>query len=233
MPLFAHLALVLVAGIYLPRTAGRLVPERGAAARVEDAADGSLSARSDGARARRSRRIGPGRACVVDAGDVAARRIVRAVAAGEATLLGLWSDGEAVHLGLIEKPAGDCLWSACRARSGAFPPSARTHPPALRLERAIRDLYGLEPEGCPTSGPGSTTAAGACASRSATAKPAPATAMPYAFPPGRRPAAAPDPGRAGACRHHRARPFPLHRERRDRRAARGAARLRAQGHRAV
>ena len=47
----------------------------------------------------------------------------------------------------------------------------------------------------------------------------------------RRPAAAPDPGRPGACRHHRARPFPLHRQRRDRGAAGGAARLRAQGHR--
>ena len=35
----------------------------------------------------------------------------------------------------------------------------------------------------------------------------------------------------GACRHHRARPFPLHRQRRDRGAARGAARLRPQGHR--
>ena len=46
---------------------------------------------------------------------------------------------------------------------------------------------------------------------------------------GREPA--PDPGRAGACRHHRAGAFPLHRERRNGRAAGGAARLRAQGHR--
>ena len=42
-----------------------------------------------------------------------------------------------------------CSSSACRARSGAFPPSRVTHPPALRLERTIRDLYGLEPEGAP------------------------------------------------------------------------------------
>ena len=46
---------------------------------------------------------------------------------------------------------------------------------------------------------------------------------------GREPA--PDSGRPGACRHHRARPFPLHRQRRDRRAAGGAARLCPQGHR--
>ena len=49
----------------------------------------------------------------------------------------------------------------------------------------------------------------------------------------RGPAAAPDPRRARACRHHRARPFPLHRQRRDGRAARGAAGLCAQGHRGL
>ena len=47
----------------------------------------------------------------------------------------------------------------------------------------------------------------------------------------RRRGPAPDPGRAGARRHHRARPFPLHRQRRDRGAAGAAAGLRAQGHR--
>ena len=33
-------------------------------------------------------------------------------------------------------------------RAAAFPRSARMHPPAIRLERAIRDLFGLEPDGC-------------------------------------------------------------------------------------
>ena len=54
---------------------------------------------------------------------------------------------------------------------------------------------------------------------------------PYRVPAGRRRKPAPDSGRPGACRHHRARPFPLHRQRRDRGAARAAARLCAQGHR--
>ena len=54
----------------------------------------------------------------------------------------------------------------------------------------------------------------------------------YAFLPAEGEGAAPDPGRAGARRHHRAGPFPLHGQWRDRRAARGAARLCAQGHRA-
>ena len=47
----------------------------------------------------------------------------------------------------------------------------------------------------------------------------------------RRREPAPDPGRPGARRHHRAGPLPLHRQRRDRGAPGGAARLRAQGHR--
>src|SRR5262249_46815700 len=34
-----------------------------------------------------------------------------------------------------------------------FPSIAVTHPPALRLERAIRDLYGLEPEDTPDPRP--------------------------------------------------------------------------------
>ena len=76
------------------------------------------------------------------------------IAAGEATLLGLWSDGEAVHLALVAG-AGDasCWSSALPAPSGASPPSRATHAPALRLERTIRDLYGLEPEGCARHAP--------------------------------------------------------------------------------
>ena len=47
----------------------------------------------------------------------------------------------------------------------------------------------------------------------------------------RRRGAAPDRGRPGPCRHHRARPFPLHRQWRNRGAAGAAAGLCAQGHR--
>ncbi len=51
------------------------------------------------------------------------------------------------------------------------------------------------------------------------------------LPPRRGREPAPDPGRAGSCRHHRARPLPLHRQWRDRGAAGAAARLCAQGDR--
>ena len=49
------------------------------------------------------------------------RQAIVGLAAGEATLLGLWSDGEAVHMGLMA--AGKILVVSLAARSGAFPQS--------------------------------------------------------------------------------------------------------------
>src|SRR5262245_2728148 len=66
------------------------------------------------------------------------------LAAGRAGLLGLWTDNEAVHMGIIEDPAEIFVISLpCRERR--FQSIGLMHAPALRLERAIRDLYGLEP----------------------------------------------------------------------------------------
>src|SRR5262249_27539690 len=48
-------------------------------------------------------------------------------------------------LALAEEGLVGVLSLACAQRS--FPSIARLHPPALRFERAVRDLYGLEAEG--------------------------------------------------------------------------------------
>src|SRR5262245_41229692 len=78
------------------------------------------------------------------------RQAALGIAAGEATLLGLWSDGEVVHLALIAEPAAaELLVVSLPCPDRRFPSVGATHPPALRLERAIRDLYGLEPEASP------------------------------------------------------------------------------------
>jgi Ni,Fe-hydrogenase III large subunit len=78
------------------------------------------------------------------------RQAVLCVAAGEATLLGLWSDGDAVHMALIAEPAAaELLVVSLPCPERRFPSVGATHAPALRLERAIRDLYGLEPEASP------------------------------------------------------------------------------------
>ena len=77
------------------------------------------------------------------------RQAILGIAVGEATLFGLWSDGEAVHLALAAQATGNLLVISLPCPQRRFPSVARTHAPALRLERAIRDLHGLEADGCP------------------------------------------------------------------------------------
>ena len=67
------------------------------------------------------------------------------------SLLGLWSSDAEVHAAVLEGDAIAVLSLDCT--SGAFPSLGRTHAPALRLERALRDLWGLEPEGLPDPRP--------------------------------------------------------------------------------
>lgn len=79
------------------------------------------------------------------------RQCARELAAGNATLLGYWSDGEAVHMALVE-PEADVsgvrpLVVSLACGHGRFPSVAGLHPPALRLERTIRDMFGLIPDG--------------------------------------------------------------------------------------
>ena len=83
---------------------------------------------------------------------------------------------------------------------------------------------GSRPLVARTSGPGSTTVPGPRAGR---------RPRRLSVPGGRGRRAARDPGGAGACRRHRARPFPLHRQRRDRGPARAATGLRPQRDRAA
>ena len=67
----------------------------------------------------------------------------RRIAAGEGTLLSLWGDGDAVHIAVLDDEKIGVLTLACPA--GRFPSVGRIHPPALRLERTISDLFGLQP----------------------------------------------------------------------------------------
>jgi Ni,Fe-hydrogenase III large subunit len=65
------------------------------------------------------------------------------------TLLGLWGDDGQVHLALLDEARGEpaILTLACEA--GRFPSIGRMHAPAIRLERTVHDLFGLEPEAAP------------------------------------------------------------------------------------
>ncbi len=224
LPMFAHLALVLVARRLPAGDAGQMVQRRRAAVGVRREPMAFISALID-ARQPASRRTDPGRASS-SMKDVW-REAVAGLAAGEATLLGLWSDGTAVHMALTA--ADEFAVVSLPVPERRFPSVALSHPPALRLERTIRDLYGLEPEGASDLRP--------WLDHNRWGMRHPLGEREAADPSGdalhllsrRRPAHAPDPRGARARRHHRARPLPLHRQRRDRRAPGGAARLRAQG----
>ena len=82
---------------------------------------------------------------VVD--EAAWRSVARDLAAGRWTLLGLWAEVGAVHMGLLDASTGDVGVVSHECRLERFPSVGAVHPPAIRLERAIRDIYGLEPVG--------------------------------------------------------------------------------------
>jgi Ni,Fe-hydrogenase III large subunit len=73
------------------------------------------------------------------------RQATGSLSAGHWTLLGLWGEREQVHMALDDGGELGVLSLICEDRR--FPSVGRLHPPASRLERAIRDLWGLEPEG--------------------------------------------------------------------------------------
>lgn len=75
------------------------------------------------------------------------RLAIAQLAAGQHDLVALWGDGKEVHLALRSRNAGAFVILTLECADGMFPSVARGHAPALRLERAIRDLYGLEPDG--------------------------------------------------------------------------------------
>jgi len=102
---------------------------------------------------------------LIGAGEVASHRGCRrvevdgelwsALAAriGEAgwSLSGLWGEPAAVHMALSDERAMVVVSLACPNR--VFPSVGRFHPPALRLERAIFDLFGLVPQNGPDARP--------------------------------------------------------------------------------
>ena len=64
------------------------------------------------------------------------------LAAERWTLTALWGEPEAVNMGLIDERAGQICVITLPCPAGLFPSVGRAHPPAIRLERAIRDLWG-------------------------------------------------------------------------------------------
>lgn len=66
---------------------------------------------------------------------------------GHCTLLSLWGEAAAVHMALATPDADEIAVVSLACADGRFPSVGQSHPPAIRLERAIADLFGLQPVG--------------------------------------------------------------------------------------
>jgi Ni,Fe-hydrogenase III large subunit len=76
-------------------------------------------------------------------------RSIREISKGEGDLLSLWSDGAEVHMAILERQSSQIGLISVECPEGLYPSVAHLHPPAMRLERAIQDIYGLTAKGLP------------------------------------------------------------------------------------
>jgi len=75
------------------------------------------------------------------------RQAAHGLASGAWTLLGLWGDAEHVHMALVDEARHEIAVLTLECGSRRFPSIGQMHPPAIRLERAVHDLWSLRPEG--------------------------------------------------------------------------------------
>jgi Ni,Fe-hydrogenase III large subunit len=74
-------------------------------------------------------------------------------AAGLHDLSALWADGDLVRMALNDSERGLRAIVSLRTQARVYPSVAYHHAPALRLERGMRDLYGVQPLGLPDQRP--------------------------------------------------------------------------------
>jgi Ni,Fe-hydrogenase III large subunit len=71
------------------------------------------------------------------------------LAAGELTLLSLWGEVRRVRIAVLQDSEPQVIVLNLDCPENRYPSVGRLHPPALRLERAAHDLFGLEPVASP------------------------------------------------------------------------------------
>ena len=68
---------------------------------------------------------------------------------GHWSLLGLWGEPAAVHMAILDERTADIAVISLDCPDRSYPSVGARHPPALRLERTVNDLFGLTAEGLP------------------------------------------------------------------------------------
>jgi Ni,Fe-hydrogenase III large subunit len=75
------------------------------------------------------------------------------LAQGRLGLLGLWGEPATVHMAVMDEGTAEIAIISLDCPDRSYPSVGMHHPPALRLERAVNDLFGLSAEGLPDTRP--------------------------------------------------------------------------------
>ena len=75
------------------------------------------------------------------------------LAQGRWNLLGLWGEPTTVHMAIMDSGNAEIAVISLDCPGRTYPSVGLHHPPALRLERTITDLFGLSAEGAPDTRP--------------------------------------------------------------------------------
>jgi len=75
------------------------------------------------------------------------QQVAERLPAGELALVALWGEPGCAHMAVIDRRTHALMVFSLPGER--FPSIGALHPPAIRLERAMRDLHGLEAEGAP------------------------------------------------------------------------------------
>ncbi len=72
---------------------------------------------------------------------------------GRLGLLGLWGEPATVHMAIMDEHTAEIATISLDCPDHSYASIGRHHPPALRLERAAHDLFGLTAQGAPDTRP--------------------------------------------------------------------------------
>jgi len=79
--------------------------------------------------------------------EAAWRQAAQGLAEGRLTLLSLWGEPDCIHMAVLATGTSDLAVLSLGCPDRRYPSVGAVHPAAIRLERAVRDLFGLEPMG--------------------------------------------------------------------------------------
>src|SRR5260370_9084742 len=75
--------------------------------------------------------------------------VANELAQGHLSLLSVWGEPATVHMAIMDEDTAEIATVSLDCPDRSYASIGRYHPPALRLERAAHDLFGLSAEGLP------------------------------------------------------------------------------------